>query len=65
MNIKEAVDFLNFWIRKQRGSFYTIEECTEAIDRAQIAYYLDIKPKYATSQVVKDILSPFKYRFDF
>jgi len=65
MNIKEAVDSLNFWIRKQRGSFYTIEECTEAIDRAQIAYYLDIKPKYATSQVVKDILSPFKYRFDF
>jgi len=42
MNIKESVDFINFWIRKARGAFYTIEESVEVIDRGQLAYYNDI-----------------------
>jgi len=65
MNIKECVDFINFWIRKERGAFYTIEESIEVIDRGQIAYYNDIIPKYATSQIVKDCLSPFRVKYDF
>jgi hypothetical protein len=60
MNIKEAVDYLNFWIRKERGAFYTIEESVNIIDIAQNAYFNDIMPKYATSQIVKDTLQPFK-----
>ena len=60
MNIKEAVDYLNFWIRKERGAFYTIEECVNLIDIAQKAYFNDIMPRYATSQIVKDTLQPFK-----
>ena len=65
MNIKEAVDFLNFFIRKHRGSFFTIEECVDAIDRAQLGYYLDMKAKYATSQYIKDVLTPFKVQINF
>jgi hypothetical protein len=60
MNIKEAVDYLNFWIRKERGAFYTIEESVNLIDIAQKAYFNDIMPRYATSQIVKDTLQPFK-----
>jgi len=65
MNIKQCVDFLNFWIRKERGAFYTIPECMELIDAGQLAYYMDCKPKYATSQLIKDILAPFKKKYDF
>ena len=60
MNIKEAVDYLNFWIRKERGAFYTIEESVNLIDIAQKAYFNDIMPRYATSQIIKDTLQPFK-----
>jgi len=65
MNIKQCVDFLNFWIRKERGAFYTIPECMELIDAGQLAYYMDCKPKYATSQLIKDILAPFKRKYNF
>ena len=65
MNIKECVDFINFWIRKARGAFYTIEESVEVIDRGQIAYYNDIIQKYAVSQIIKDTLSPFKATYNF
>lgn len=65
MNIKQCVDFLNFWIRKERGAFYTIPECMELIDAGQLAYYMDCKPKYATSQLIKDILAPFKKKYNF
>jgi|LakMenE18May11ns_1017448.scaffolds.fasta_scaffold9956876_8 hypothetical protein len=65
MNIKECVDFINFWIRKDRGAFLTIEESVAAIDSGQLAYYSDIKPKYATSQLIKDTLAPFKKQYNF
>lgn len=65
MTIKECVDFINFWIRKDRGAFLSIEESIEAIDNGQLAYYSDIKPKYATSQLIKDTLAPFKKKYPF
>jgi hypothetical protein len=65
MNIQDCVDFLNFWIRKERGAFYTIPETMQLIDRAQMAYYNDILPRYATSQIIKDCLSPFREKLSF
>jgi hypothetical protein len=65
MNIKDCVDFINFWIRKERGAFYTIEESVSLIDRGQIAYYNDIVPRFAVSQIVKDTLMPFKETYEF
>jgi hypothetical protein len=65
MNIKEAVDYLNFWIKKDRGSFFTIEESVNVIDLSQIAYFNDIIPRYATSQIIKDTLQPFKTTYSF
>jgi hypothetical protein len=65
MNIKEAVDYLNFWIKKERGSFFTIEESVNIIDLAQMAYFNDVMPRYATSQIIKDTLQPFKTTYSF
>ena len=65
MTIEQAVNILNFWIGKNTGAYYTIQECVDAIHVGQLAYFSDIKPKYATSQQVKDILAPFKRNYDF
>lgn len=65
MNISECFDFLNFWINKVTGAFFTIQELTTLVDRGQIAHYSDLKPKYATSQYIKDCLAPFRRTWDF
>lgn len=65
MNISEDFDFLNFWINKNTGSWYTIAELTSLVDRAQIALYSDYKNKYATSQLVKEALAPFRSVYNF
>jgi hypothetical protein len=65
MNIKDCVDFINFWIRKERGSFLSIDESVSVIDRGQLAYYNDLIPKYAVSQIIKDTLMPFKETYTF
>ena len=65
MNISEVISYLNFFINKKNGSFLTIDECIEAIDRGQLALYSDLKARYATSQYVKDALSPFRASYNF
>ena len=65
MNINEAFEFLNFWIQKERGVFYTIAELTEVVDRGQMSLFEDLQSKYATSQRIKDALSPFRDKYVF
>lgn len=65
MNISEAFDFLNFWINKNTGAWYTISELTEIVDRGQMSLYEDLQPRYATSQRIKDALSVFKQKENF
>lgn len=65
MNINEAFEYLNFWISKERGSFYTIPQLEQLVDRGQISLYEDLQPKYATSQRIKDALAPFKSTYNF
>lgn len=65
MNIAEAVEFTQFWINKKSGAWYTIEEAVSVVDAGQMALYRDLKPKYATSQWVKDALSPFREVYNF
>lgn len=65
MNIDEAFQFLNFWISKDRGAFYTIQELTALVDRGQISLFDDLQPKYATSQRIKDALAPFRSSYNF
>lgn len=65
MNISQLFDFLQFWINKKSGAYYTIDELTLIVDRGQMSLYEDLQPKYATSQRVKDALSPFKEIYPF
>ena len=65
MTLQEIVNFLNFFINKNTNSYYTIGEIMELLDRGQMAYYSDLKSKYATSQLIKDALSPFRQTYDF
>jgi hypothetical protein len=65
LNIAESVDFIQFWVNKKTGAWYTIDESISVVDAGQMAMYRDIKPKYATSQWVKDALSPFREVYNF
>lgn len=65
MNIAEAVDFIQFWINKRTGAWYTVDEAISVVDAGQMSLYRDLKPKYATSQWVKDALSPFREVYNF
>lgn len=60
MNIQDCFTFLNFWINKVLGSYYTVSELELLLDRGQMSLYNDYQPKAATSQRIKDALSPFK-----
>ncbi len=65
MNLNDIFNFINFYINKFTGSWYTIEELEDLLDFGQMALYSDIKPKYATSQLIKDALSPFRETYNF
>ena len=65
MNLQEAFDFLNFWINKYTGAWYTIPELELIVDRGQMSLYEDLQPQYATSQRIKDALSPFRAKYNF
>lgn len=65
MTIKECHDFLQFWINKSQGAFYTHSELDDLIDAGQMALYSELQPKYGTSERIKDSLSPFRDTYDF
>ena len=65
MNLNDIFNFLNFYINKFTGSWYTVEELENVLDFGQMALYSDLKPKYATSQLIKDALSPFRESYNF
>lgn len=65
MDLQQAFFILNFFINKYTGSWYTVSELQTLVDNGQISYYTDIKPKYATSQLVKDTLSIFRATYNF
>lgn len=65
MTIQEVVNYLNFYINKKTGAWYSPVEACEILDRGQMALYADFKTRYATSQYVKDALAPFRESYNF
>jgi len=65
LTLQDVFDELNFYINKFTGSYYTISELENALDIGQMGVYSDFKPKYATSQLSKEILSPFRATYNF
>jgi len=65
LTLQDIFNELNFYINKFTGSFYTIPELENILDIGQMGLYSDHKPKYATSQLSKEILSPFRSTYNF
>jgi len=65
MDLNGQLDFLNFWVSKERGVYFTIPELENLLDVGQMAVFNNLHPKYATSQRIKDALSPFKETYNF
>lgn len=65
MNLQDVFNELNFYINQFTGSWYTIPELENLVDIGQMALYSDLKPKYATSQLLKEELIPFKETYNF
>lgn len=65
MNLEEAYRFLNFWLNKTFGYYYSPEDIDDIVDRGQMKLYSTLQPDYATSQRIKDALSPFRESYAF
>lgn len=65
MTLEQGYDFLNFWINKYMGSYYSPSELDLIVDRAQMAIFSQLAPKYATSQRIQDALAPFVEEYEF
>lgn len=65
MTLQDVVNEFNFYINKFTGSYFTIPEIMDCLDIAQMGVYSDHKPKYAVSQLSKEILTPFKSTYNF
>lgn len=65
MNLNDVFNRLNFDINKYTGLWYNPQELEDLVDSAQLALYSDLKPKYATSQLIKDALIIFRRFYDF
>lgn len=65
MTLEQGYEFLNFWINKVQGAFYTMQELDLIVDRGQMTLYSNLQPKASTSQRIKDSLAPFKASYEF
>lgn len=65
MDLNEAYTLLNFYINKEQGGWYSPEELTRIVDRAQKTLYNTYYTKYSTSQRLDDAMAPFKVDYQF
>lgn len=65
MNLNDVLNSFNFYTNKYLSVFYSIPEFERVLDDAQMAYYSDNKAKYATSNLIKEILAPFRATYNF
>ena len=65
MDLNDVFNILNFWIGKEKGAYFTISELEDLTHAGSLALYSDYKPHYATSNLIKEILSPFKRKYQF
>lgn len=65
MDLNEIYTLINFYINKEQGGWYSPEELTMIVDRAQRTLFNTYYTKYQTSQRLDDALAPFKSSFSF
>ena len=65
MDLNDAYNFLQFWINKYLGAWYTPGEIDKLVDKGQLSYYKKCFKKYGTGQRLNDALAPFKKKVSF
>jgi len=65
VNLEEGYEFLNFFVNKVTGSYYSPPELDLIVDRGQMSLFEELRPKYATSQRIQDALAPFLEDYEF
>jgi hypothetical protein len=65
MDLNDVYTLLNFYINKSQGGWYSPEELTMIVDRAQRTLFNTYYTKYQTSQRLDDALAPFKLLLSF
>lgn len=60
MALDDDYRFLNFWVNKEQGAYFSFEELDLIVDRAQMSLYNDYYDMFGASQRLNDALSPFK-----
>lgn len=65
MTLDVAYRFLNFWINKVLGTFYSPPEMDLLVDRAQMSLFNGYYDEFGTSQRMNDAMAPFKRQFTF
>lgn len=65
MDLNEIYTLINFYINKEQGGWYSPEELTMIVDRAQRTLFNTYYTKYQTSQRLDDALAPFKSSLSF
>jgi hypothetical protein len=65
MDLKLIHDNIRFYLRKGQASYFSPEEIDTALNRAQIEYFEQIKPVFASNQQVTDALRPFIKEYAF
>lgn len=65
LDIWQIFQRTNFLVNKAQGSYLTVPEFIDVIDRAQVALYSEYQSRIGTSEEIEFSLSPFKYVLDF
>lgn len=65
MDLQDAYEYMNFWINKTQGVFYSPPQLDLLADRGQMSLYTTKYNEAGTSEAAQDSLSPFKRKYQF
>lgn len=65
MDLQVGYEFLNLWINKTQGVFYSPEQLDLLTDRGSMSLYATKYEEAGTSESAQDSLSPFKKKYQF
>jgi hypothetical protein len=65
LDLQDCYSYLNLWINKQQGVFYSFPQLDLLTDRGQMSLYATYYPQAGTSEDIADSLSPFKKKYNF
>jgi hypothetical protein len=65
LDLRDSYNFLQFWVGKYTGAWYSPPEIDKLVDKGQLSYYKKCFKKYGTGQRLDDALAPFKKKVPF